>query len=636
MNELVVGTAGHVDHGKTTLVRALTGVDCDRLVEERRRSMTIEVGFAPWLLPSGREVSVVDVPGHERFIRTMAIGARSVDLALLCVAADDGVMPQTREHAAVLRLLGVGRVLPVVTKADLAPERVRACSEQALDLLREIGLERGRSVACSAATGAGLEELGRVVDAELTLLPKPLDRGVPRLLVDRSFSKVGTGTVVTGHLDGGSLVVGQQIEVFPTNGRGRVLGLQRRSQNVEVAEPGGRLAAALHGLGVQQVGRGCVVGLPGDPWGTQSVDCAISVPPDGARGVRQGMHLEVLAGTATAQARIWLAGEAELGPGHSGFGQLHLEEPLWTLPGDLLVLRAPSPEAILGGALVLDSHPKRHRRWSMSPLESWGLRERSLTVLSVPGLQQLALFEAQASPFGLGASSAGGRSGLAPVQAAAALEQAAVAGELTRLGSLYLSPQRWGAIVDHAIATLEEHQRQHPLNPGMPRGQLARVLGFRVEGQGEAALRRLRDEGVLQLQGPVASLPGQSPIGIRSAAAERISAILSRTGFTPPGVPELRQAGLTDEIRSHLLRGGDVVSLGPGILIAKVALQEMESRLEAILAAAADGLTVAQIRDHLGSSRRIVVPLLERWERERRAERTGDKHRLRSEECRAQ
>jgi selenocysteine-specific elongation factor len=630
VTELAVGTAGHVDHGKTALIRALTGIDCDTLPEERERGLTIEVGFAAWILPSGREVSVVDVPGHERFIRTMAAGARSIDLALLCVAADDGVMPQTREHAAVLRILGVRRVLPVVTKVDLAPERAGLCAAQVDRLLREVGLAGGPWVACSASTGVGLQELAQAVDHELDHLPNPLDRGLPRLLVDRSFTKVGTGTVVTGVLDGGRLTLGQQIEVFPSSARGRVQTLQRRGQAVGSAEPGGRLAAGLHGVALAEVPRGSVVGPPGLAWPSQSLDCSIVVPAAGARGVRQGMHLEVLAGSASASARIWLAGETELGPTQSGFGQLHLDSPLWSLPGDLLVLRAPSPQAILGGALVLDSHPRRHRRWATSPLEAWGEREQLLVRPGPEGLQSLAVFEAATGSLGLTAQAVAARAGMARDLAVGALERGSAAGFLVKVGTRFFGTERWQALSSRAAALLAEHEHRRPLDPGMPRGHLLTALGLRSDSDGEAALRRLSAEGCLQLVGPLASLPGRPRIATGTAVTERILGLLLRSGRNPPGWAELREAGLTQEVRAHLLRTGDVVALSPQVLILRSVMEEMEADLHSLLAAAPEeGLTVAEIRDGLASSRRIVVPLLERWEREHRTERTGDRHRLR-------
>ncbi|MHB8393129.1 MAG: selenocysteine-specific translation elongation factor [Candidatus Dormibacteria bacterium] len=637
MTELVVGTAGHVDHGKTTLVKALTGVDCDTLPDERRRSMTIELGFAPWVLPSGREVSIVDVPGHERFIRTMAVGARSVDLALLCVAADDGVMPQTREHAAVLAIIGVRRALVAVTKADLAPERAEAVGLAALELLGELGVGADRWVACSVPTALGMRELAEAVEAELGKLPAAPGRGRPRLLVDRSFSQVGTGTVVTGVLDGGGLTVGDAVEVFPSGCRARVQGLQRRGQAATSAEPGGRLAVALNGVSVSDVPRGSVVGKSGEPWGSQYLDCALSVPPQGARGVRQGMHVDVLCGSAVATGRIWLAGDPHLSPGAAGYGQLHLDSPMWVLPGDRVVLRGPSPAAVLGGGLVLDAHPSRHRRWSTAPLEDWSYRERVLVKREPGGLAALAVLEAASSPLGLEPETAARRAGTSVAAARDVLREAASEGRLKAVGHRYLSPDRWTQLGDSAVQHLFAHERAQPLDPGMPRQRLLGDLGFSPGPDADAALRELEKEGQLELRGPAVLLPGRSAAGSRTASAARIAAMLLRAGANPPGARELSEAGMTKEIRAYLLRSGEAVELAPDLLIALPALEELERGLAVLLAAAADeGLTVAQVRDGLASSRRIVVPLLERFERAGHTERAADLHRLRGRRCQTQ
>ncbi len=637
MTELVVGTAGHVDHGKTSLVRALTGVDCDTLEDERRRSMTIELGFAPWLLPSGREVSIVDVPGHERFIRTMAVGARSVDLAMLCVAADDGVMPQTSEHAAVLAIIGVRQALVAVTKVDLAPERAERVGLEALSLLREIGVPADHWVGCSVPAAFGLRELAEMVDSGLGSLEGVPNRGYPRLLVDRSFSRVGTGTVVTGVLDGGGLSVGDALEVFPSGSRARVQGLQRRGRAVVSAEPGGRLAAALNGVSITEVPRGSVVGKPGEPWGSQYLDCSITVPRKGARGVRQGMHVDVVCGTSAATARVWLAGDPELSPGGSGYAQLHLDSPMWAIPGDRFVLRGPSPGAILGGGLVLDPHPARHRRWSTAPLEEWSIRERLLTGKQGGGVAGLAVLEAGSSPHGLEPGQAASRAGVTVADARDALGAAASSGRLKAVGRRYLAHDRWIQLGDSAVRRLAEHEREQPLDPGLPRQILLRAIGFQPGPDADAALRELEREGRLEVRGPVVSLPGREPAGSRTDAAARLEALLSRAGATPPGARELAEAGMTGAIRAYLLRAGRAVQLAPDILIALPALEDLETRLDRLLAAAPDhGLTVAQVRDGLGSSRRVVIPLLERFERAGRAERDGDLHRRRRNQWQAQ
>ncbi|HVC24084.1 MAG TPA: selenocysteine-specific translation elongation factor [Candidatus Dormibacteraeota bacterium] len=630
MSELVVGTAGHIDHGKTALIKALTGVDCDRLDEERRRGMTIELGFAPWTLPSGREVSVVDVPGHERFIRTMAVGARSIDLALLCVAADDGVMPQTEEHAAILRILMVRRTVVAVTKVDLAPHRVEMVGSQSLSLLRDVGIAARRWVGVNVVQGVGLTELATTVDSELGEIEDHPDRGCPRLLVDRSFSKAGVGTVVTGVLDDGQLHHGDGVEVFPTRKRGRIQGLQRRGHPVTTAHPGGRLALALKGVSVKDVPRGSVIGLVGAVRPSSRVDCLLQIPKLGASGVRQGMTVEVLHGTATVQAQLWLAGEDRLPPGCSGYGQLQLRSPLWVLPGDRFILRAPRPAAVVGGGLALDAQPARHRRWWSAPLDSWAVREQALSAGLSRGAGQLAVLEASSAPLGLEVGEAARRAGATLTSARTAMDAALEEGTLIRLEKSYLARSTWDQIVQRTRVELLEHEESHPLERGLSRRQLLLRLGFDAGADGDAVVGRLAAAGVLEARGPLVRRPGTTSGGHRSPAVERTAALLRRAGVDAPGALELKQAGLSKAVAGYLVRSGEAVQLGSDVLISSAALEGLEARLQELLADSPDGLTVAALRDQLHTTRRVMVPLLERLARLRVTERVGDRHRLRS------
>ena len=341
-----LGTAGHIDHGKTALVRALTGVDTDRLPEERERGISIALGYAPLELPSGRRLSVVDVPGHERFVRTMVAGATGIDLYLMTVAADDGVMPQTREHATVLAALGVETGVVAITKADLADPERAAAEASAL-------LPGAETVAVSARTGAGLEELRAALDrAAEAAHGRGGEAGGMRLHVDRVFSIRGAGTVVTGTLWSGSAARGDEVVVLPAGHRARVRGVEVHDEPLERAEAGQRVALNLAGLARDEVARGdVVVGRADHPAPTFRVDVALSwttpdARPDG--GARIGVHH----GTRESAARL-----VELG---GRFFQLRLEQPIVPLRGDRLVIRSLAPPDTLGGGVVLDAAPRRH------------------------------------------------------------------------------------------------------------------------------------------------------------------------------------------------------------------------------------------------------------------------------------
>lgn len=628
MTELAVGTAGHVDHGKTELVRALTGVDGDRLEAERRRGMTIVCGFAPWRLPGGREVSVVDVPGHERFVRTMATGVRSIDLGLLCIAVDDGVMPQTVEHAAILRLLGVNAVVVVVTKCDLDPGRAVLVGSAGTELARGLGLTAVAALPVSARTGLGLARLATTVASALDGVPPPADRGLPRLFADRCFTIDGVGTVVTGTLDGGTVRLGDAVEAVGSRARGRVLRLERRGRSVEAAEPGGRLAMALRGIPLAAVRRGTVIAPPGALDPTHAVDVLLDVPVAGASGLRHGSRVEVLHGTATLPAGVWLAGERAIGPGQQAYGQLRLGGPAAILPGDRILLRAPSPAATLAGGCVLDAHPPRHRRWSAAPLDGWSARHLAITGAGPEGPVGLAVVEASAAAVGIDARTAARRSGVSVAAAEAALGAAAATGRLVAAGSLWISPSRWERLVDRARGLVAAHAVAEPLAPGLARPALLRRLGLPA-AEGDRVLARLQAVGALELQGGVARVPGAPPGAGRATPAVRATqALLDAAGLDAPGIDALRLVGATPRVLAYLQRTGTAVEVAPGVHLAGSAYAAAVDGVIAALRGDPDGLTVSELRQRLGTSRRVMVPLLERLGREGRTDRAGERHRL--------
>jgi selenocysteine-specific elongation factor len=343
MTPLTLGTAGHIDHGKTALVAALTGVDTDRLPAEKARGISIDLGYAPLALPSGRRLSVVDVPGHERFVRTMVAGATGIDLYLMVVAADDGVMPQTREHAAVLAALGVGHGVVAVTKADLAdPARAEG---EAGELLPQAVV-----VACSARTGAGVEDVRAALDRlAATLAGRAAAPGGPLLHVDRAFTIRGAGTVVTGTLWSGAVAPGDRLVLLPAGTPVRVRSVQVHDEPVETAAAGQRVAVNLAGVEVREVARGDVVAAPGVVAPTQVLDCELTL-----RDARHGMRAHVHHGTRETPARL-----ADLG---GGLWQARLEQPLLARAGDRVVVRSIAPPDTLGGGVVLDPAARRHGR----------------------------------------------------------------------------------------------------------------------------------------------------------------------------------------------------------------------------------------------------------------------------------
>src|SRR5205823_1324692 len=359
----VVGTAGHIDHGKSTLITALTGIDPDRLAEEKRRGMTIDLGFAHMWLRSGREIGIVDVPGHARFMRNMLAGAHGLDAVLLVVAADEGVMPQTREHLEIVDLLEVRRGLIALTKIDLVDDDWLALVIQEVrTALRGTSLEDAGVVPVSALTGAGLPELAAALDGLLEEAEPRRDSGRPRLPIDRVFTMSGFGTVVTGTLVDGTLHVGDELEVMPSGRRVRVRGLQRHNEKAESVGPGNRVAANLSGAEKHELARGDVLAPPGALRPARRVDARVRVLASAPRPVRHGASVLLHTGTAEVSCRVIVLEGDEIAPGAEGWAQLYLERPIAASAQDRFVLRLPSPATTLAGGVFVDVAPRKHAR----------------------------------------------------------------------------------------------------------------------------------------------------------------------------------------------------------------------------------------------------------------------------------
>ncbi|MEW5749044.1 MAG: selenocysteine-specific translation elongation factor, partial [Candidatus Thermoplasmatota archaeon] len=371
----VLGTAGHVDHGKSVLVQALTGIDPDRLPEEKVRGMTIDLGFAWLKLPSGREVSIIDVPGHERFIKNMLAGVGGIDLALLIVAADEGVMPQTKEHLYILDLLRVERGIVAITKKDLVDaDWLELVASDIQETLKGTTLEKAPILAVSAPTGEGIPELKSAIDRVLDTAPPKRNIGRPRLPIDRVFTISGFGTVVTGTLVDGELTPGQEVEIVPAGLKARVRGLQTHKQKIEKAEPGSRVAANLSGVSTDELRRGYVVASPGWLRPTTVIDVKLRLLHSAGHPLRHNAMTSFHSGAAEAEARVRLLDSEELKPGGTAWAQLLLGESLAVVRGDPFIIR--STTETLGGGQVIDPHARRHRRFHKLTIGSLTAREK--------------------------------------------------------------------------------------------------------------------------------------------------------------------------------------------------------------------------------------------------------------------
>jgi selenocysteine-specific elongation factor len=397
----VIATAGHVDHGKSALVQALTGTDPDRLREEKERGLTIDLGFAELRLPSGREASIIDVPGHERFIKNMLAGVGGIDLALVVVDANEGVMPQTREHLAIIDLLSIEHGVIALTKADLVDE-VTQIESQVCELVSETTLKGAPIIPCSSKTGAGLDALLGAIDEQVAVAPEARDLGRPRLSIDRAFTMAGFGTVVTGTLTRGWLHVGDEVELLPGGLLPRIRGLQNHGRRVEVAAPGRRTAVNLSGVAVEDLRRGMVLALPGTLAATTSIDMRLRAVPYLERPVRHNTTVSLHVGPAESEARLLLLDTDSLSPRDACWAQLRLAEATVVDRGDRFVIR--DPNGTLGGGTVTGIDAPRHRRRDervIAMLESLARGEASPThrVEDVATPALTAAEEAQAQEF---------------------------------------------------------------------------------------------------------------------------------------------------------------------------------------------------------------------------------------------
>jgi selenocysteine-specific elongation factor len=604
-----------VDHGKSTLVKTLTGTDPDRLREEREREMTIDLGFA-WLgLPSGASVSVVDVPGHERFIKNMLAGVGGIDAAILVVAADEGPMPQTAEHLAILDLLDISRGVVALTKRDLVDDEwLELITEETRERLVGSALADAPIVPVSSVTGAGLDELLATLDARLRDAPARDVTGRPRLPVDRAFSVAGFGTVVTGTLLGGALELGQELELLPRGLRGRVRGLQSHGRKVERALPGARTAVNLSGVDRADVARGDVLTAPGWLTPTTLLDARVRLVADAPEPLEQNEPVDVFLGAAEAAAHVTLLDSERLEPGAEGWAQLRLAAPLVAANGDRFILRRASPSLTIGGGRVVDAHPRRHRRFRQDVIASLETRatgtpqERLLHALAGAPLELRQLADA------LGLSQDDTRALADELGEQVVALGAAPARLLARAGWLDERRAALGALI-------AQHHAAQPLRRGLPREEARSRLGLpsRVF---DALTQTLVAQGALVEAGGALALPTHriTLTPAQQQAADRFIAALDANPNAPPAPGEF---GLDAELLNALAEQGLLVRVADGVVFGAARFAEI--RRETLELIDAHGsLTLAQFRDHFGSSRKYAQAVLEYFDQQRVTRRVGD------------
>ena len=612
----VIGTAGHVDHGKSSLVHALTGIDPDRLREEKERGLTIELGFAWLTLPSGREVSIVDVPGHERFIKNMLMGVGGVDVALLVVAADEGVMPQTREHMAIIDLLGIRPGVVAITKSDLADEDLVAIVADDIDeLLEGTSLQGSPVVAVSAKDGSGLDELKRTLDAALGAAQAKRDLGRPRLPVDRSFTISGFGTVVTGTLTDGTLRTGQEVEILPGGKKARIRGVQSHEHAVAVASPGSRVAANLSGIDHVEINRGDVVTTPG--WLTPSVtfDGSFRAVAGAPRAIRHNHQVTLFAGTFEVEATLRVLEGEQIAPGAEGWVQLKLGSPAPLVKGDHFIVR--DSNDTLGGGRVLELTPRRHRRNDPAVI-------RRLESLATAGGENatLAVIERN-EPATLSAISRAANTSEAEAKAAVAeLVAAGLVVVVESAGIVYTSAG-WQRLLAAADEVLRGFHAQYPLRPGMPREELRSRLGLKA-ADFAGIIQSLDAAKLVALDGSTVRLAAHT---VRLTAAQeqeitRLKSALAANRFSPPA------ARIDPELMQLLIQRGEVVKAADDVVFLSDAYREMADGL--IQHAEISGeISIDDVRSLYGTSRKYTLAVLEQMDRDNLTIRRGDTRVLR-------
>jgi len=628
----VIGTAGHVDHGKSTLIKALTGIDPDRLKEEKERGMTIDLGFAWLKLPSGKEVSIVDVPGHERFVKNMLAGVGGIDLALLVIAADEGVMPQTREHLAIIDLLQIKRGVVALTKCDLVDEDwLELVQEDIRQQLQGTVLANAPLYPVSAVTGMGLAQLLAGLDDLLAQTPPKRDIGRPRLPIDRAFTIGGFGTVVTGTLVDGRLTVGQEVEILPKGLKSRIRGLQTHKRKEEVAFPGSRVAVNLAGLAVTDLSRGDVLTTPGWLTPTTLLDARLRLLPDLTKPIAHNLQVSFHTGAAEVLGRLRLLEGDTLAPGDSSWVQIELQTPVAVVKGDYFVIR--SPNTTLGGGQIVDPHPRRHRRKRpevLAALETLakGSPEEVLlqtlgdkppvewsTIIIATGLPEeeanraLARLLADKAAIALGINETEGSE--------------ATTCRTIRPGTLVIAALGWQRLTERALSILADYHRQYPLRQGMPKEELKSRLALTTRAFNESLARWLA-EAVLVEENTSVRLPSHA-VRFTPQQEQRIAQVLgamAKVPYMPPSRIDLERNLGTDVLQA-LLDQGRLVKVSEDVIFLAEAYHQMVERVLAEIRAKGS-TNVASVRDIFGTSRKYAIALLEYLDAIRITRREGD------------
>lgn len=623
----VLGTAGHVDHGKSTLVKALTGIDPDRLQEEKAREMTIDLGFAWLALPSGKEVSVVDVPGHERFIKNMLAGVGGLDAALLIIAADEGPMPQTEEHLDILHLLGVDKGVVVITKIDMVDQDwLDLMQEEVREHLKNTTLANAPIVPVSARTGKNLPALLAEIDRVLSDTKPRADLASPRLPIDRAFTIAGFGTVVTGTLTDGTLHVGQEVEIMPGGLRSRIRGIQSHKHKIESIGPGNRVAVNLVGLDVDSLSRGMVLALPGKAQPTRRIDIHLHLLSDAPSPIEQNDPLDFFSGAAETPAAITLLDTNRLEPGGTAWAQLRLRDEVSLVKGDRYIVRQPSPSITIGGGQVIDPHPRRHKRFNPETLQALETLEKGtpaeliLQAIGTGVRETKSVLEQTAAD---------------RAQAIEALQELLTKGQVLQLNGdkaalsnaqpsiLLITAAGFHEATRRVLDLLSLYHKQNPLRRGMSKEELRSRMTATIPAKAFPLVMSLAvAQGFISEETTVFKLPEHRPTysPVQQAQIESLRKALAESLYSPPSPAEV---GIDPEVLASLLEAGELVKLDDSIVYLRTTFDELTSRILDTIDERGD-INVAAMRDLFGTTRKYAIPILEYLDNQRITRRVGD------------
>ena len=634
MKKVILGTAGHIDHGKTTLMKALTGVDLDRLKEEKARGITIELGFTSLTLPGGQKIGIIDVPGHERFIKNMVAGVGGIDIVLMVIAADEGVMPQTREHLDICQLLAIKRGLIALTKSDLVDDEWLALVQE--DIRKAVQgtfLEQAPIIPLSSTTGKGIPDLLAALDAIVAAVRERPSSGIARLPIDRVFTMKGFGTVITGTLLAGTVSVGDEVEILPSSVRAKVRGIQVHNESAATVAAGVRTAINVQGIEKTQIERGEVLTTPGTMLPTRRVDAWIEYLATAPRPLKNRTKIRFHSGTAEVMGEALVLSGAELLAGQGGFIQLVLETPVILLPHDRYVIRSYSPVHTIGGGEILDNLARRHKK------NSEAITNRLSTLKNGTVRDALAIFCGEAGFRGLAASQMQARLGLEPSRQQVLIEELRASGKIAVFAKdpvEITAPQVIQELEQLVLKELADFHKKNPLKIGMLREELRARMPYATNAKlFSFVMEKLLNTRSIIISKEHLSLAGSSPTlqDAQKDLQKKILACYEKAGLMPLTLKELlEQLHVTEKEAVNLLgllvREGLLTKVSEELYFDARAINKLTGDVVAYLNKNNE-ITTQGFKDLTGLSRKFMIPLFEYLDKAKVTVRVGDKRVLR-------